>query len=200
MKTKKKILVALALVGCAILLVAGSIAGTIAYLTATDTVTNTFTVGKVAIKLDEAKVTAYGEVDGTTRVKANEYKLIPGHSYIKDPIVYVEKGSEESYVFVKVANGLANIEAGETIATQIAENGWTALDGQTGVYYKVVDAREATVDMELPVFASFTLKEDATVANYASATIVVTAYAIQKDQTGSAANAWATVSTAYANS
>ena len=200
MKTKKKILVALALVGCAILLVAGSIAGTIAYLTATDTVTNTFTVGKVAIKLDEAKVTAYGEVDGTTRVKANEYKLIPGHSYIKDPIVYVEKGSEESYVFVKVANGLANIEAGKTIATQIAENGWTALDGQTGVYYKVVDARETTVDMTLPVFASFTLKEDATVANYASATIVVTAYAIQKDQTGSAANAWATVSTAYANS
>ena len=200
MKTKKKILVALALVGCAILLVAGSIAGTIAYLTATDTVTNTFTVGKVAIKLDEAKVTAYGEVDGTTRVKVNEYKLIPGHSYIKDPIVYVEKGSEESYVFIKVVNDLANIEAGETIATQIAENGWTALDGQTGVYYKVVDARETTVDMTLPVFASFTLKEDATVANYASATIVVTAYAIQMDQTGTAAEAWVTVSTAYANS
>ena len=55
MKTKRK---ALLLTFCAVLLVVASVLGTIAYLTANDKVTNTFTVGQVAINLDEAKVTA----------------------------------------------------------------------------------------------------------------------------------------------
>lgn len=33
-----------------------------------------------------------------TRVKANEYHLLPGHTYYKDPTVTVLKGSEESYI------------------------------------------------------------------------------------------------------
>ncbi len=52
---------ALLVVACALLLVAASVFGTMAYLTSTDTVTNTFTVGSVAIKLDEADV----KLDGT---------------------------------------------------------------------------------------------------------------------------------------
>lgn len=57
MKTKSK---ALLLTLCAVLLIAASVLGTMAYLTSTDTVTNTFTVGKVEIKHDEAKVTTDG--------------------------------------------------------------------------------------------------------------------------------------------
>ena len=53
MKTRSK---ALVLTLCAVLLVVATVMGTMAYLTSTDTVTNTFTVGKVAITLDEAKV------------------------------------------------------------------------------------------------------------------------------------------------
>ena len=66
--------------------------------------TNTFTVGKVEIKLDEAKVTADGiPVEGAARVTANSYKLMPGTTYTKDPTVTVLKaGSEESYVRMKV--------------------------------------------------------------------------------------------------
>ena len=56
MKKSKAILMAL----CAVLLVAASVMGTLAYLTSTDTVTNTFTVGNVQIKLDEAKVNEEG--------------------------------------------------------------------------------------------------------------------------------------------
>ena len=95
MKTKSK---ALLLTLCAVLLVAASVLGTMAYLTSTDTVTNTFTVGKVEIKLDETDVT---DPNGP-RVKANSYKLMPGTTYTKDPTVTVLKGSEESYVRMKV--------------------------------------------------------------------------------------------------
>ena len=51
MKTKSK---ALLLTLCAVLLVAASVMGTMAYLTSTDKVENTFTVGNVKITLDEA--------------------------------------------------------------------------------------------------------------------------------------------------
>ena len=110
MKTRSK---ALLLTLCAVLLVAASVMGTMAYLTSSDAVTNTFTVGKVAIKLDEAKVTTDGTpVEGADRVKANEYKLMPGHTYTKDPTVTVIKGSESSYIRLKVTfNNAAQIIA-----------------------------------------------------------------------------------------
>ncbi len=95
MKTKSK---ALLLTLCAVLLVAASVLGTMAYLTSSDTVTNTFTVGKVEIKLDETDVTN----PTGPRVKANSYKLMPGTTYTKDPTVTVKAGSEESYVRMKV--------------------------------------------------------------------------------------------------
>ena len=100
MKTKSK---ALLLALCAVLLVTVTVFGTMAYLTSTDEVTNTFTVGKVAIKLDEAKANTDGTlVAGADRVKANSYKLLPGHTYNKDPMVTVLKGSESSYVKMTV--------------------------------------------------------------------------------------------------
>lgn len=110
MKTRSK---ALLLTLCAVLLVAASVMGTMAYLTSTEKVENTFTVGNVKITLDEAKV----NTDGTPaapaeRVKANEYKLLPGHTYTKDPTVTVIKGSESSYVRMKVTfNNAAQIIA-----------------------------------------------------------------------------------------
>lgn len=99
----KKTSKALLLTICAVLLVAASVMGTMAYLTSTDKVQNTFTVGKVAIKLDEAKVGTDGTpVEGADRVKENGYKLLPGHTYTKDPTVTVLKDSVESYVRLKV--------------------------------------------------------------------------------------------------
>ena len=95
MKTKSK---ALLLTLCAVLLVAASVLGTMAYLTSTAKVENTFTVGKVEIKLDETDVTN----PNGPRVKANSYKLMPGTTYTKDPTVTVKAGSEESYVRMKV--------------------------------------------------------------------------------------------------
>lgn len=105
MKPKNK---ALLLSLCAVMLVAASVFGTIAYLTDNDAVTNTFSVGAVGLNLDEAKVDEDGTpVNPAERTEeGNSYHLIPGHSYIKDPTVTLDDGSEDSYVrmMVKVEN------------------------------------------------------------------------------------------------
>lgn len=89
MKSKKK---AIILSVCVILLVVATAIGTIAYLTDTSSVVNTFTVGKVEISLDET------DIDNDSNTKANEYHLVPGNEYVKDPTVTMQAGSEESYV------------------------------------------------------------------------------------------------------
>ena len=103
----KKKTIALALV--LVMVFGATLGGTFAYLTSTDTVTNTFTVGNVQIKLDEAKANADGSlVANADRVKANSYKLLPGHTYNKDPMVTVLSGSESSYVKMTVTFTKAN--------------------------------------------------------------------------------------------
>ena len=96
----------LLLLACAVLLVSLSVGATLAYLTSTDEVENTFTVGDVQIKLDEAKVnTETGKApdpkdrtpDGNKQVR-----MVPGRLIDKDPTVTVLKDSENCYVRVKV--------------------------------------------------------------------------------------------------
>lgn len=194
MKKAKK---GLLLVLCAVLLVGATIAGTVAYLTAQDVVENTFTVGKVALTLDEAKVDEYGvPVTDAERVDSNTYKLIPGKEYTKDPIVHVDPVSENCWVFIKVENAIAAYEAaGETtIAAQIVANGWTALHGVGGVYYKEYTKDQS--DKELEVFGKFVVAADAekvagwdTISTTATK-VKVTAYAIQKEGFSTADTAW----------
>ncbi len=188
MKTKTK---ALVLACCAVLLVITTVFVTVAYLTDTETVANTFTVGKVAITLDEAKVKADGTADGTDRVTQNEYKLMPGHTYTKDPIVHIDANSEDCWVFVKVVNEIATIEdSANTVAAQMTTNGWTAVEDATNVYaYKEI----ANANDNLNVFANFKIKGDingTTLATYEDKKIVVTAYAVQADGFDTAAAAW----------
>lgn len=195
MKTKSK---ALLMTLCAVLLVAASVLGTMAYLTSTTgPVTNTFSIGKIAITLDEAKVDLDGvAVTPATRGNGNAYKLVPGHTYTKDPTVHVtDENSENSWIFVKVENGIAAIEAEKTIAKQITDNGWMDLNGVDGVenvYYRAYD--KTSSDKDFVVFNSFTVKNDVsedTLKGYQTASITITAYAIQKDTNlDTAAEAW----------
>lgn len=101
MKKQSKVLMTLL---CAVLLVVGSVMGTMAYLTDTETVTNTFTVGQVHLDLDEADVNEDGTyvTNHDNRTDGNEYHLLPGHTYYKDPTVTVVADSEESYVRMMV--------------------------------------------------------------------------------------------------
>lgn len=186
MKQAKKVLL---LVLCAVLLVGASVAGTVAYLTSQDAVTNTFTVGKVEITLDESKVDEYGVADmSADRVDANTYKLVPGHTYVKDPIVHVDSESENCFLYVKVENAIAGIEADTTIAAQLAANGWTPVaTGSNVYYYKDV----CGAGFNIPTFTQFKIKEDAQdLSAYKDLQIVVTAYAVQHDGFASAVAAW----------
>lgn len=210
----KKATKTLLLMLCAVVLVVSSVLGTVAYLTSEATVENTFSVGNVTITMDEAKVNEYGEqlyktaepgkfattgTDKADRVAKNDYKLIPGRNYIKDPVIYVADKSEPCWLFVKVENEISAFEkSGDTtIAKQLESNDWKALDGVTNVYYHdVVDARKVTEAVSVEVFESFTIRDDAQAvtgwANInADTTITVTAYAVQQNGfEGSAKDAW----------
>ena len=186
-KTKKVLILGL----CAVLLVAASVLGTMAYLTDTAEVKNTFTVGNVAITLDEAKVDVNGvEVTPATRVAENEYKLMPGHEYSKDPTIHVDPKSEDCYLFVKVDNAIAAIEGTEKIADQMANNGWKEVAGETGVYVYTGNkdanaAKEVTKNSSVVVFEKFAIKgeglDGTELAKYDKKNIVITAYAVQAD-------------------
>ena len=195
MKTKSK---ALLLALCAVLLVAASVLGTLAYLTSQDQVTNTFAVGSVAITLDEKDVDNDSNtednvtVEGVIRDKANGYNLLPGHQYDKDPIIRVDSKSEDCYLFVIVKNEIAAIESDaegdKTVAVQMAEKGWnkvgTTENGILYVYGAVTDPTAVSADADITVFETFKIDGDVnntTLLGYEGKTIVVTAYAVQKD-------------------
>lgn len=122
MKTRNK---ALLLTLCAILLVVASVFGTLAYLTDSEAVTNTFTVGSVGLTLDEAKVDEMGKPDGNTRWQptvedlTQEYHLLPGHIYTKDPTVTVDAGSEEAYIRMIVKVSFEKALTDEQLATSL---------------------------------------------------------------------------------
>ncbi len=212
MKTKLKVL---GLLMAAVLLVGTSILGTMAYLTSTDTVTNTFTVGNVKITLDEAKANADGTLaEGADRVKANEYKLMPGHTYNKDPMVTVKAGSEDAYIrMVVTVNKKAALD---TIGIDTLEvfqgyqsDKWTLAsqnvgDNDTMVYefryHTTVSTVDSTNDKALePLFEQIVVPGDITneqLATLANLQINIVANDIQADGFKTADDAWAAFASA----
>ena len=205
---KKKLMTVLALV----LVIAMSVAGTYAYLTSADKVVNTFTVGDVQIKLDEAKANADGSlVQGAARVKANEYKLLPGHTYNKDPMVTVLKGSESSYVkmtvtfskaaeldaiFAPTGANMTSIFNGYDRANWIYKGNTENTGDNTRTYEFWYKAPVAAPDADVALDALFdsitvpgTINNDQ-LATIKDMTITVNAYAIQADGFADAADAW----------
>lgn len=193
MKTKNK---ALLLALCAVSLVTASVFGTMAYLTDSKTVTNTFTVGSVAITMDETDVDR--STPNADRDTENHYKLLPGQTYTKDPTIHVGADSEECFLFVKVENGIAGIEkAGSTtVASQMATKGWKPVEGNVYVYVgKTDEPAVVTKNATIPVFDNITIDgsiDGTELAKYKDKTITVTAYAVQKAgfETKSAAEIW----------
>ena len=214
MKNMKRILVTLV---AAVLLMAVTVAGTLAWLQdQTETVTNTFEIGNVSISLKEGTVYQPDEKGVTTKPNGelvddadlgqhisengatrneegvgNAYKLMPGKTYDKDPKIYVSDTSEDCWLFVKVVNGIADIEA-NTIVGQMNNNSWTLVAGTTDVYsYATVVSAGA----EIPVFETFTLTDNADIENYvtadnAEAIISIQAYAIQAEEIETIEEAW----------
>lgn len=198
MKTRSK---ALLLILCAMLLLIASALGTVAYLTVQDTVKNTFSVGKVDATLIEGSAGKRSMRARSTGapVDENDHILMPGHTYTKDYTIHVDAVSEDSYIFVKVENGIASYEAASsaeeggyrTIADQITANGWTALESAADVYYR--EYTKSSTGSDFAVFNTFKIADNANDAESwgsCDAQVAVTAYAVQKDGFDTASAAW----------
>lgn len=200
----KKPIMILTLVLSAILLVVASVLGTMAFLASSTAVSNTFTYGNVGIEMFESEITEDGEdADGPDKRTSdgNSYKLIPNKTYVKDPAITVKAGSVESYLFVKVKNGIKTIEADNdnTMAEQMVRYGWQAVKandaGEVLYLYVGRGNADATVktgavtaqpvgsdSQELyEIFDEFTISEDAKVEDFAGAKVTLTAFAIQTE-------------------
>jgi hypothetical protein len=177
MKVVVLLLALVLLIGCA----AG---GTIAWLmTNTDPVENTFSASNIQIDLDE-----------TT---GNEYKLIPGKTYAKDPVLTVKGTTDvDCWLFFKVEQN----NPGNFLSYELNLDGWTALAGVDGVYYRAVTASNADQNFQLlvgktgyangyvSVSDQLTLNDMATAS---TASLKFTGYAIQKEGFDDPATAWA---------
>ena len=141
----------------AVVLLFGTVAGgTIAYLTTkSKVVTNTFTVGDINIILDETDTdnskTEVTPDSNPVRDIANKYDLIPGNTYVKDPKVTVEAGSESCYIFVKVEESKNTLNGGKIIQYTVDETNWLPTT-TAGIYrYKdVVNLAEEEDDFQTP--------------------------------------------------
>ena len=194
MKARSK---ALLLALCAVLLVAVSVLETMAYLTSkTQVITNTFTVGDINIELTE------------TKPESKQAKIIPGVDIEKDPKVTVKANSEACWLFVKVEQTGTFVTDKVTYSVMTGADGWTALTGVDGVYYREVDA--VTADTYFYVLAGnmdhpngvVTVSENLTRAEINSIDaearqpqLAITAYAVQHDGFSTAAAAWEKVDT-----
>ena len=209
MKTKTK---ALALVLSAVLLVVTTVFTTMAYLTSkTDVVKNTFTYGKVEITLDEAKVDEYGlEDEAADRVLGNEYKLIPGHTYVKDPTVTVAADSEASYIrMIVTISDIADVKEvfGSDFLPQYFVKGWDNTKWiTTGKvietndtatyefrYYTTVSTVDGEAEKLEPLFTHIFIPgtiENEALAKLEDMEVNVIAYAIQADGFEDAEDAW----------
>ncbi len=200
-KNMNKILV----VALAVTMIAlASVSATLAWLYDKEDVNiSTFTVGKVYISLS----------DNTT-----SFHIVPGAREVKNAVITVEENSEKAYVFVKIEEnkGALSGNFSDYVKYSLA-TGWTPVDGATGVYYKTVEKGADAEARTLPILAVIqddlngnTVSYPGTLTNAmlqpaqnktgndaALPTLTYTAYAIQFDYTGSAAEAWAKVVDAY---
>ena len=169
----------------AALIVCATVAGTLAWLTdTTDPVVNTFTVGDINITLTESENL--------------DLKMVPGRTITKDPKVTVNEGSEACWLFVKVVKS-GNFD--DFMTFEMAD-GWIALSGYAGVYYRNVDATNADTGFDVLKDNKVTVLDTVTktmlegvknadgTPNENAPTLTFTAYAVQKDGIDDADTAW----------
>lgn len=186
-----------------VLLIGCTVGGTLAWLIArTNTVTNTFTVGNINIDLTETVGNNSTPTSAKeTPVENKGFKIVPGVTESKNPTVIVEAKSENSFVFVKIEESNITVDNVTYVTWKIAD-GWTQLKDASdadvpGVYY-----REYTADAE----ATYLVLKDNQVSYPATLTkaqldalgdkqpaLIFTAYAVQKEGSNTAAEAWAKI-------
>ncbi len=184
------------LIMSAIILTSSFFGGTLAWLiTKTDPVINTFTYGDVNITIAETDTN-----DGDDDKNTNTYSMVPGGKITKDPFVTVKAESEDCWLFVKLEKSIAPSSFDSFMEFQIAE-GWTALEGKEGVYYREVDKKDSDQGYYVIKDNAVNVKGEVTkemlncLIQYP--TLSITAYAVQRDSTieaiDTAEEAWAII-------
>lgn len=192
---KKKLTTVLAIV----LVVALSVAGTYAYLTAqANKVTNTFTAAGLesVFTLDESRAIQQSDgsykLDTKDRVQANTYSVVPMVNLAKDPTVHVKlEQNVGAYVFLAVDNKL-----GKGLTAKI-DSVWTDLnttytdaDGVVwNIYYTKLAGSENPEQVDINVLAGQQIVVGDTVAEECG-DIVFNAYLTQSAGFTSARDAW----------
>ena len=161
-----------------VLLLVCSVATTLAYLVSSSKpVENTFTVGEVSIAL--------------TETTGRQYIMAPGIDIPKDPVVTVQANSEDCWLFVRVEKA----NAFDQYATYAVEDGWTALPGEEGIYYRPVSKTAVNLRFHLlrndRIYIKDSVTEEQLAAITAPPTLTFTAYAIQNHSLATPQDAWA---------
>lgn len=141
-KSKKKYFIA----ALAVLLVAVAVGGTIAWLTASDKVENSFTVGEIT----DPTTPPPGEEEPDPEDPNNdasltgniyeifdedEAKIIPGDGIMKRAWIGIGEGSESSFVFAYVDNQMMSQSADAADSTYFTlNNGWKPVSGAADNY------------------------------------------------------------------
>ena len=183
----KTILIAFA----AFLLVFATVFTTVAYLTDTDDVHNTLTVGKVKIELRDGGADDAQLWETTTHKNENqqrEIKLIPGQTIDFDPTIWVIDTNTSCYLFVKIEPDTTV----KKIFGDFIDSNWTALGkGYENIYVYGALSNPTKVDngAKVNIIKGDGLTVDGKVTNAENWDIKITAYAIQseylKDDNGS---------------
>lgn len=105
---KKRIALVAVLAAC---LLAAAVAGVLAWLTVSNSVTNTFTIGSITQPTTDpdnpgTTVTLAGNISENQWV--DNSKIVPGSTVAKNPNVGIGKGSDNSYVYAFVKNNVAS--------------------------------------------------------------------------------------------
>ena len=184
---------------------------TLAYFTdKTDTVTNTFTVGKVDIDLWE---NADGTASSDKVANRTNIKVAPGTDIKKNPTVSVTADSEDCWLFVKM-----DITDWPTAnVTYALANGWDILPATKGgtaanftvgtsfVLYRSVSKTDTTREFAILSNDTITVSNQLVSGNFVQdanggmkqPSMVFTAFAIQKDNLTDVNDAWTAVQGAY---
>ena len=167
----------MALLAAMLLIVGVVIGSTLAWLTAkTETVTNTFTTSDINIELKETKGT---KTDNTHY----SFKMIPGYTIEKDPVVTVKAGSEACFLFVKLEEEKS---FGDYMTYTMDTSKWIPLENGSNIYYQKVDATDVDKPFEILEGNVVTVRDTATkemmnslnASNYPE--LKITAYASQR--------------------
>lgn len=171
---KKRILIPIVAV---LIIAAMTVGASYAFLASkSHRIENTFVAGDISLTL--------------TETTGSNYVLVPGNKIGKDPRITVKGGSEECWLFFKEEKQALPSD----IISYTYEDGWNALEGEEGVYWRRVS--ESTTDKTYGILKDdvFTVSEAATEERLASlggdSRLIYLALAVQCEGIPTPEKAW----------